>query len=171
MNTADMLTLVEYNKWANNRLMRRAAHLNQEQLSEPCWLSQGNLYDSLIHTADAQWSWRLACQDGRLPGERLSQEQFANVGAFRAYWQEEDAALIDYVSSLSDAALNETVEFHWAQTRPRSRTLWHILAHVVNHGTIHRSELGQYNGHSGPFSGQHGFHHVYLQRSLTHVCE
>ena len=67
MNTADMLTLVEYNKWANNRLMRRAAHLSQEQLSEPCWLSQGNLYDSLIHTVDAQWSWRLACQASGYP--------------------------------------------------------------------------------------------------------
>jgi len=117
MNTADMLTLVEYNKWANNRLMRRAAHLSQEQLGEPCWLSQGNLYDTLIHTVDAQYSWRIACQEGKLPDQRLSQEQFANVAAFRAYWQEEDAALISY---------------------------WFILFHVVNHGTIHRSEIGQY---------------------------
>jgi uncharacterized damage-inducible protein DinB len=88
MNTADMLTLVEYNKWANNRLMRRAAHLSQEQLNEPCWLSQGNLYDTLIHTVDAQYSWRLACHEGKLPAERLSQEQFANVAAFRIFWQE-----------------------------------------------------------------------------------
>ena len=37
MDTADMLTLVEYNKWANNRLMRRAAHLSEKQLNEPCF--------------------------------------------------------------------------------------------------------------------------------------
>jgi uncharacterized damage-inducible protein DinB len=144
MNMADMLTLVEYNKWANNRLMRRAAHLSQEQLNEPCWLSQGNLYDTLIHTVDAQYSWRLACHEGKLPAERLSQEQFANVAAFRIFWQEEDAALITFVTSLGDAALNEIVEFYWGQARPRTRTLWYILFHVVNHGTIHRSEIGQY---------------------------
>ena len=157
MDTADMLTLVEYNKWANNRLMRRAAHLSEEQLTEPCWLSQGNLYDTLFHTADAQWSWRLACQAGQLPRGRLSQAQFANITAFRTYWQEEDAALIKYVTSLSAAALNETVQFSWAQARPRSRTLWHILAHVVNHGSIHRSEMGQYMATLGRSPGNMDF--------------
>ena len=123
MDTADMLTLVEYNKWANNRLMRRAAHLSQGQLNEPCWLSQGTLYDTLVHTADAQWSWRFACMEGKLPGRRLSQEEFDSVTAFRSYWQEEDANLISYVTALEEGALNETTEFFWGQARPRTRTL------------------------------------------------
>lgn len=144
MNRSDVLTLVEYNRWANNRLMRRAAHLGKEQLTAECWLSQGNLYNTLIHLADAQWSWRLACLEGRLPGRRLAADDFTTINAIRSYLKEEDEALIDYVKTLDDVGLNEVVEFRWAQARPRKRTLWHILAHVVNHGTIHRSEIGQY---------------------------
>ena len=157
MNQADMLTLVEYNQWANNRLMRRAANLSSEQLTAECWLSGENLLNTLIHLVDAQWSWRLACLEGMLPGRRLSEEEFANVAALRAYLKAEDAALIEYVSSLEDNALDETMEFRWAQARPRKRKRWHVLAHIVNHGTIHRSEIGQYMATIGRSPGNMDF--------------
>lgn len=157
MNQTDMLTLVEYNQWANNRLMRRAANLSSKQLTAACWLSGGNLMNTLIHLADAQYSWRVACREGSLPGKRLSEEDFAGVKALRAYLKEEDGALIEYVTSLDETALNETIEFRWSQARPRKRTLWHVLVHVVNHGTIHRSEIGQYMDTIGRSPGNMDF--------------
>ena len=71
MKADDLLTLVEYNRWADGRLLRQVKKLTSEQLLSPCWLSQGNLLDTLIHILDAQWYWRLACQEGNAPVERL----------------------------------------------------------------------------------------------------
>lgn len=163
MNVRDVLTLVEYNQWANGRILRRAANLPPDELTAPCWLSGGSLINTLIHTLDAQWSWRLACQSGEMPGEQMRADQFADVGGLRAWWVEEDAKLIDYVQSLSNEALGHVVTYQWPRARPRTKILWHILVHIVNHGTHHRSEIGQYLGTLGRSPGDLDFT-IYLSK-------
>ncbi len=64
MQAKDLLTLVEYNHWANDRLLRRVNQLSSEDLETACWLSQGTVVNTLLHIADTQWYWRLACQEG-----------------------------------------------------------------------------------------------------------
>ena len=144
MNVQDALTLVEYNAWASRRLLQQAARVSQEELTQAALLSHGSLLGTLIHTLDAQWYWRLGCQKGVLPVERLSQQELADMAALRKRWEVEDELLINYVRSLTDAQVDERVEYSWPRARPRSKVLWHILVHIVNHGTHHRSEIGNY---------------------------
>lgn len=144
MNQADMLTLVKYNQWANGHLMSRATDLSPQELAASCWLSQGNILDTLVHIADAQWYWRLASEKGSPPSKTMTREDFATVKELRAFLEIEDAALVAYVTTLNQASLNEVVEVNWPRARPRFHTRWHILNHIVNHGSIHRSEIGQY---------------------------
>jgi len=144
MNTENLLTLVKYNTWANQRVLRSATHLSPEQLQAPCWLSQGSVLRTLIHIVDTQWYWRLGCQEGELPLHELTEEQFPELARLRAYWKEEDLRLESYVQSLSHEQARGAVLYRWPRARFRSRPLWHILEHIVNHGTHHRSEVGQY---------------------------
>lgn len=141
MNVTDVIQLYEYNQWANNKLMRAAAKLSQEQLTAPTWLSGKSLLQTLNHAIDTEWSWRLVCQEGAMTGEYLS---FDNLASLRKAWREEMKHMLAYVSSLNDEQLHQTITFTRPRFRPRQRTLWHILTHIVNHSTHHRAEMGQY---------------------------
>ena len=52
----------------------------------------------------------------------------------------EEEAMRDYQGSLRDADLDRVVTYHNTRGEQLSARLWHILYHVVNHGTQHRGE-------------------------------
>ena len=145
MDREQAITLVEYNAWANHKVLLKAARLPVEGLlEETAILSHHSVLGTLVHILDAQWYWREGAQTGMLPVKTLSITDFVDFSALRQKWDEEDRLLLEYVQSLSVDALNGAITYRWTQARPRTRLLWQILQHIVNHGTHHRAELGQY---------------------------
>jgi uncharacterized damage-inducible protein DinB len=65
-----------------------------------------------------------------------------DLPAIHAFCLEEDARLRSYVESLDDTAMTEALVMSANPDDVVPR--WLILAHVVNHGTQHRSELARY---------------------------
>jgi uncharacterized damage-inducible protein DinB len=62
----------------------------------------------------------------------------------------EQATLRTYVQSLDAAALNAPIALGTAPDgSPRQAKRWHILAHLLNHSTQHRTELARYLTDSG----------------------
>lgn len=54
----------------------------------------------------------------------------------------EAAGLIrEFVAGLSDAELGRTVNYKATDGTPFTRTLWHTVMQVLNHGTHHRGEI------------------------------
>ena len=45
-----------------------------------------------------------------------------------------------FLVALKDDDLNQVVRYTSTKGKPFENTLWHLLLHVVNHGTQHRSE-------------------------------
>ena len=155
MNTQAIITLFHYNQWANNRILRAAAKVSQTQLLEVTpWLSGETLLNTMTHILDAEWSWRLVCQEGKMPGVYL---EFADFVSLRQAWREEMKHMLAYVSLLEDEQLQQLHTFTRPRFRPRQRLLWHILAHVVNHSTHHRAEVGQYLASCGHSPGDMDF--------------
>jgi uncharacterized damage-inducible protein DinB len=144
MNQEQAIMLVEYNTWANHKVQSRAAHLPVGELFEEVGLSYGSVMGTLAHMLDTQWYWREGAQHGLLPMEKLSEKDFPSIKSLRKRWDEEDQRLLEFVQALRESELNGKVEYHWARARPRSRPLWQILTHIVNHGTHHRSEIGSW---------------------------
>ena len=140
MNKNDILTLFDYNDWANGRIAAVAEQVSDEQFLAPANVSHGSLRDTLVHMLSADWIWRLRCQEGVSPENLLSHDDFPNFAAVRSRWAREAAALRSYIESLTDEDLNETIHYSSTRGRPYSDTLGHILLHLANHGTQHRSE-------------------------------
>ena len=141
MKKAGVVALVEFNVWANRRILAKASRLSTRDLRRSATLSYPSPLATLVHILDTQWYWREGAQIGFLPRETLEPSDFPTFSGLRRRWAEEDRLLLHYVSSRTERQIAGTVTYTWPQARPRTRPLWHIIMHVVNHGTQHRSEL------------------------------
>jgi uncharacterized damage-inducible protein DinB len=143
MNLKDILLLYDYNAWADARLLGAAAGLSPEQFAGPVAalprLSHRSLRDTLVHTLGAHWLWRSRCL-GHSPTVMLSPDEFPTLEVLQARWQEEVQEMRRFLSGLSDADIDRVISYTDTQGRPHENTLWHILVHMVNHSTQHRSE-------------------------------
>lgn len=137
MNKYDLNTLINFNYWANGRILDACERLTQDEYSravtpDPGW---GSLRGILVHTMDTEFGWRL-----NLLGEDasliLGEPDFPDLASLIARWEIEKARWHEYLADLSDQSLNEGFGKN-PQTGPR---IWQAIMHVVAHGIQHRSE-------------------------------
>jgi uncharacterized damage-inducible protein DinB len=138
--------MVRFHAWANERILTTARALTEAEFRGQAPLDHGTVFDTLRHIADVDWSWREFCEGNDVGETYVWEHGFVldHLEAIREFCLEENARLRKYVEGLDDAALAEPLG-----TRSIPRAL--IIAHVVIHGTQHRSELARYltdRGHS-----------------------
>jgi uncharacterized damage-inducible protein DinB len=138
----DVLLLYEYNRWANARVLDAAAQVSETQFTAAATLSHGSLRGTLVHILSAEWIWRMRCQEGTSPSALLSEEEFPSLERLRRRWQREEQAMRAFLSGLSDDDLTTPVRYTTTRGVPHENVLWHLLVHVVNHGTQFRGEAG-----------------------------
>ena len=148
MYTDSLLAFVRFHAWANRRIIETAAELTDDELRRAGPFDHGTAFQTVRHLVDVDWSWREFCTGNDVGEtyvwEKVPLEDLASLGEFS---RSEDARLLAYVGSLDNASLAEPLTLSDGTSVPR----WLIVAHVVNHGTQHRSELARYlteRGHS-----------------------
>jgi uncharacterized damage-inducible protein DinB len=139
MKKVEILTLYQYNTWANNRILNATAQVTPEQFLAPAAFSYGSLRGTLVHSLFAEWIWRKRWE-GHSPTEWLIPEDFPNFESLWSRWKEEEKALMAFVENTSDSDLEEAVHYRRTGGESRENILWHLMVHLVNHGTQHRSE-------------------------------
>lgn len=143
MRVQDIHFLYAYNYWARSCLFDQAAKLNLEQLLAPRPYGHGSLRNELVHILSAEWIWRVRCQERRSPTALLDFDGFPTLEALQVRWKDEEAQMWGFLGGLADADLNEVIYYRrTGGGRPES-VLWHLLLHVVNHGTEHRSLVAE----------------------------
>jgi uncharacterized damage-inducible protein DinB len=142
MDAASLLALVKFHALANDRILTTAGDLSDEEFRRADVLDHGSAFDTVRHLVDVDWSWRELCIGHDVGDTYVWDHGFVldELAAIHAFCLEEDTRLRSYVESLDDTALSESVASSPDFSRPR----WLILAHVVTHGTQHRSELAHY---------------------------
>ncbi|HET9588405.1 MAG TPA: DinB family protein [Anaerolineales bacterium] len=139
MNKQDILTLYRYNQWANARILNAASKIKPEQYLAEASFPHGGLRGTLVHMLFAEWIWRKRWE-GISPTQRLKPEEFPTFESLCTRWADEEKLLMAFVDGLTDEKLEGYFEYTSTEGRPYKRILWHAMAHLVNHGTQHRSE-------------------------------
>jgi uncharacterized damage-inducible protein DinB len=139
MNKQDISLLYNYNQWASARVLNAAANVTQAQYLAPASFPHGGLRGTLVHMLSAEWIWRMRWE-GTSPTSVLKQDEFPTLDSLRTRWTEEERKLIAFVERLTDEQLHCTFDYKNTSGQAFTRVLWHTMAHVVNHGTQHRSE-------------------------------
>jgi uncharacterized damage-inducible protein DinB len=137
MNKSEITTLIDFNFWANDRILNACEHISTDEFTRlhapnPGWDS---LRGILVHTLDAEYGWRSVLQ-GLDANYILNADDFADVEALKSFWGKERAAWLDYVAQLSDKNLN----LGYGDDSANGTKVWQTIFHVVTHCIQHRSE-------------------------------
>lgn len=135
MNAADVRYLFAYNYWANGRVLGAAARVSAAQFVAPLPVTTRNLRGTLVHQLDIESSWRRRWQ-GLAEGDELRDEEFPTVAALAARWREDEREMRAYLAGLDDDDPARPVDLGGGHHPP----LWHLMLHVVNHGTQQRGD-------------------------------
>lgn len=139
MNLEYFYTLYNYNYWANARIFHAAENVTNEEFIAPTHNSHGSLRGTLVHTLMAEWMWLNRWQ-GVSPKAVLDENDFPSLDVLRARWLDEEQKMRTFLGTLHENDLKRIVKYTNTRGTDFERPLWHMLVHVVNHGTQHRAE-------------------------------
>ena len=142
MRLVDIHLLFDYNSWATRRILSFVRHVSAEQYVKPNSYPCGNLRDTLIHilTAERNWLSRWQEQDAR---PALTAADLPTPDDLSEQWQRDEGRLNAYLGTLNDADLHQRISYKLGDDTPATDIRWAVMAHLVNHGTQHRSEAAQ----------------------------
>lgn len=140
MKPAEMRELFAFNAWANHRIIQAAEALTAEQFTKPMGSSFSSVRDTLVHIWAVEWVWMERLQ-GRSPSSFPDAKEYADLASMRPRWAGIEKTWLEYVSRLDESELEEEVDYKTMSFGPSRSLRWHIMQHVVNHGTYHRGQV------------------------------
>ena len=163
MNPNDMTTLIRFNFWANDRLIRACDRLTWDELTRPITPDPGwgSLLEVLIHILDTEFGWRavLQAQDA---DKILEASDFSHMAALKSRWDIEKTAWLDFVDELTGADLEKA----FREESHNGPNVWQVIVHVITHGIQHRSEAAMVLTGYGYSPGELDFA-VFMQENLA----
>jgi uncharacterized damage-inducible protein DinB len=140
MDRQDILTLLEYNAWANTRSLEVSAALSPEQFLRDLGNSFSSVRDTLAHILGAEWIWLRRWQ-GESPSKGLSAVEFPTVASLKDRFVAVDRDRRAFLEGVSEERLAQPISYRDLAGNPYRLPLIFCLQHVVNHGTYHRGQV------------------------------
>lgn len=132
--------LFAYSYWARDRVLAQVAKLDHDAYVATRVLDCGSIRGTLVHWLAREVIW-LDRWQGKADS-LIDESDLPTFDALMERWTREEARMRAFLSDLTDSQLSKTVGYESALTNNRyAIPLWHMMSHVVNHGTQHRSEV------------------------------
>jgi uncharacterized damage-inducible protein DinB len=147
MTKDDIQLLYEFDRWANNRVLKTVATLNPEEFTRDLGGSFRSVRDTLVHIVGCEWAW-LACWKEPSPtsafvteiwarnGSLFNPNTYPDFAAVQSKWAEVERDQIDFVSGVTNESLERKIPVLTSHI-----SLAHLLQHLANHSTYHRGQI------------------------------
>ena len=148
MKIDEIKLLLDYNDWADARILAACARVSPEQYAAPTSYGHGGLRATMVHILDNIWQQRITLQgyyqeplanEAAYDATELHEDALPTFTMLRERWIEEQRQMRAYLDTLSEETLNGTIRYVIPGAM-RERVVWHILLDVIIHATQHRSE-------------------------------
>ncbi len=147
------IRFAQYNTWFNGELFGHASKLDDAARKDDRGAFFASIHDTLDHIllCDRSWLGRIRKSDLSFPSldgaelvpelESLDQGVTEDWDELCAFRRETDAVMEAFVAELTPERLAS--DLHYANSKGVAFTnpLWHVVAHVFNHGTHHRGQV------------------------------
>jgi uncharacterized damage-inducible protein DinB len=140
MKTTDILLLYDYNCWASARILSATLQVTPEEFAAGNTSSYGSLRGTLVHILSSEMIWRRRLQGEQMPTGLPREADFATPQLLHDACMAEETRMRAYLSSLGDSDLEQICQYKSTKGMPFQNTIWHLLSHMLNHGTQHRAE-------------------------------
>jgi uncharacterized damage-inducible protein DinB len=147
MTKDDIQLLLEYDRWANNRVLQAASVLSSEQFTRDLGGSFRSVRDTLVHIIGGEWGWLeywkettpradFAADLRKRHNALFHTERFPNVAAIVSKLAEIEKEQIEFMNGVTNRSLEKMLPLRNAQVR-----LAHLMQHLANHSTYHRGQV------------------------------
>jgi uncharacterized damage-inducible protein DinB len=147
MTKGDIQLLLEYDRWANNRVLQAVSTLSTEQFTHDLGGSFPSVRDTLVHIIGGEWIWLAYWQqpspspafltDLRKRRDALfNPNAYPNVTAVQLKWAEVEKEQARFVNRVTNKSLQEMLPF-----RTTKISLAYLMQHLANHSTYHRGQV------------------------------
>lgn len=140
MKTTDLHLLYDYSFWVSERIFRAVLQLTPEQFIADNASSHGSLRGTLVHALFAQQIWRRRMQGEEMPTGLPQQADYPTPQSLEQAFLAEQAQMRAHLANLSDDDLQVVIHYKTTKGVPQKNTHWHVLMHMINHGTQHYAE-------------------------------
>ena len=132
MNADDMRSLFAYDRWATRQVLAQLDGVDDALWGATGVVGDRGLGSILVHMLGAHQRWRIAIsEEGEGDRPAPEEEPLPDAASLVARWEAELTAMDEFLPNMSDGMLAYVHE---------GIAVWQMLAHLVNHGTQHRSE-------------------------------
>ena len=141
MNLGELQTLVDFNYWARDRMLEAVEPLTPEQFTRGLDNSFPSIRDTLVHLYGAEWIW-CSRWEGESPQSLPEASGFPDLASIRRAWIEQERKVRAVVDRLGEEGIQRPVAYRRKADGPtQAQIFWHMLQHVVNHGSYHRGQV------------------------------
>ncbi len=140
MDRQDIVTLYDYNRWANTRIFDAVETLDDTAFLTDLKNSFPSVRDTLAHILGAEWIWLLRWK-GESPTKLLGANEFPTATGLRERFVAVDKERGAFLASVAGERLQQPFDYRDLAGNRLRLLLVQSLQHVVNHGTYHRGQV------------------------------